>query len=178
MRVNHTWAVVLSLVVLSTLAFGQNGEPDPVTVTLESYLVSVETGSDGSVVERFAEAVSAYPGQIIEYRVIAIVGAEAGLPAATLALVGPIPDGTEYLLDTATPSSDDVTLEASLDGVAFAVPPLVVTVTDADGRDVEVEADASAYRAVRWLVTRDLVAGDRVELVYRVVIRGAAVRDP
>lgn len=170
MRVNRTWHVVLCLIVLSTPAFGQHEAPDPVTVRLDSYLVSVETESDGSVVERFSEAVSAYPGQIIEYRVVAIVGAEAGLPAATLALVGPIPDGTEYLLESATPSSDDVTLQASLDAVTFAVPPLVTTVTDADGREVEVEAEASAYRAVRWLVTRPLVAGDRVELVYRVVI--------
>jgi hypothetical protein len=171
MRTNGRWTLALSLIVASTLAFAQPQDPGPVAVTLESYLVVTETRDDGTVVERFTEATSAFPGQVVEYRVIAVVGAEAGLPARTLALIGPIPEGTDYVLGSATPSSDELTLEASLDGDAFEPPPLLVTTTDADGREVVVEAEASAYRALRWSVVRALHSGDRVVVAYRVTIR-------
>lgn len=162
---------VLALVVASTLAFGQDAASEPVTVTLESYVVGVETLDDGSIVERFDEATSAFPGDTIEYRVIAVVSPGVDVPAGALTLVGPVPDGTEYLIGTATPTSDDVELEASLDGEAFDAPPLHVSATDADGREVLVEADAAQYRVLRWLVVRPLAPGEGIAVTYRVVVR-------
>lgn len=161
---------MLALFAASSLALGQDAA-EAVTVTLESFVVSVETQGDGSVVERFAEASTAFPGDTIEYRLVAVVAADIDVAAGSLTLVGPVPEGTEYLLGSATPTSDELELEASLDGASFDVPPLLVTVTDAEGREVTVEADAADYLALRWRVLRPLGIGDTITVAYRVVVR-------
>jgi hypothetical protein len=159
-----TWWFLLSWVT------AQAPQPAPITVSLEAYLVTTVTQDDGTIVEEFTEAISAAPGDVIEYRLVATVH-DAPVLAGTLSLVGPVPVETAYLRDTATDDETSGTLEVSLDGETFAVAPLFVTVTDAEGRDVEVEVDPSDYRALRWRVLRELAPGEALVLVYRVVVR-------
>ena len=147
------------------------GGAEPVTVALNAFVVTEVTLDDGTVVEEFAEAEAVFPGQVIEYRLIATNRSEAVLPAGRLTLVGPVPEQTRYVADSATASGPDRRLEASLDGEVFAEPPLLVTETDADGREVEVEVDPEDYRALRWVVLRPLQPGEELVLTYRVVVR-------
>ncbi len=158
-------------ILLSAWAGAQSGGEEPVTVALAAYVVTEVTLDDGRVVEAFAEAEAVFPGQVIEYRLIATNRSEAVLPAGRLTLVGPVPEQTRYVADSATTSGPDGRLEVSLDGEVFAAQPLLVTETDAEGREVEVEVDPEGYRALRWVVLRSLQPGEELVVQYRVVVR-------
>lgn len=149
----------------------QAAQPEVVGVDLAAFVVSEETRDDGRVVETFTVAEAVFPGQVIEYRLLATNRSAAVIPAGRLVLVGPVPPQTRYLADSGTVDGPDWRLEASLDGDTFAEPPLVVIETDADGREVEAEADPGTYRALRWVVLRALQPGEQLEFRYRVVVR-------
>ena len=164
---------IVTLLLAGCLAWvqAQQADPDPVSVELTAFVVTEVVLDDGRVTEEFAEAQAVFPGQVIEYRLTATNRSGAILPAGRLALVGPVPAETRYLADSATATGPDGRLEASLDGEAFAEPPLLVTETDAEGREVEVEADPGDYRALRWVVLRALQPDEEIVLRYRVVVR-------
>lgn len=164
----RTWFLAVFAAVSVVLAQGPDVEP--VRVELSAFLVSEVVLEDGSTEERFAEATSAYPGQVIEYRLVAYHQGGTDLPPGTITLVGLVPLETAYLPGSATPGADAYRFEASLDGESFSEPPLLVLTTDESGAEVEVEADESDYRALRWVVLTTLKPGDEVLLVYRVTV--------
>ena len=170
-QVHRSWLVGLLIVGVLALAQTQEAAPEAVEVALTAFVVTEVVLDDGSVTEAFAEAEAVFPGQVIEYRLIATNRSAAVLPAGRLTLVGPVPEQTRYLGDSAMATSADVRLEASLDGETFAVPPLFVVETDAEGREVEVEADHGDYRALRWVVLRALQPDEEIVLHYRVVVQ-------
>jgi len=152
-------------------AQAQPAADDAVSVELAAYVVTEVVRDDGTRAEVFTETEAVFPGQVLEYRLVATNRSAAVLPGGRLTLVGPIPEPTRYLVDGTTATGPDVRLEASLDGEAFAEPPLMVVETDAQGREVELEADPGAYRALRWVVLRALQPGEEIVLRYRVVVR-------
>ena len=168
----HILKIVLML-LLGVLAWApaQQAEPDAVGVDLTAFVVTEVVDDDGSVSEVFTEAEAVFPGQVIEYRLLATNRSAALIPAGRLTLVGPVPPETRYLADSGSPGGPDWRLEASLDGDAFAEPPLFVSETDAEGREFEVEADPGDYRALRWVVLRPLQPDEEIVLHYRVVVQ-------
>ena len=162
--------LLLALAAL-LLAAGVQAQTPPVTVELTSFLVTEEIGADDEIVERFEPAVAARPGDVIEYRLRFVNASDAPLEPASTAVVGPVPAGTAYLAGSATDAGDLARFEASLDGAAFAVPPLLVTVEDDQGERVEVEADPSLWTAVRWVVLEPLAPEAAFEASYRVEVR-------
>jgi len=149
--------VVLWLGVLSGafgLAFAQD---NPVSVRIEAYIVSQVTADDGSVTERFTESTTARPGQVVEYRVFATNNDETTLPPESVSVLGPIPDSSTYVDGSATPSSERVRTEFSVDGETFSEAP-------------ETTEGPSAYQAVRWTLLVPLEPGQEEGFVYRVTI--------
>jgi uncharacterized repeat protein (TIGR01451 family) len=140
---------------------------DPVSIRLEIYVVSQITRDDGTREERFAEATEARPGQTVEYRLMVTNVSEETLPAGIVVVTGPVPEGTQFVPNSATPSSEELLTEYSADrGRTFSEPPVIVG--GDDGRSV---ADPISYDTVRWTVLFDMEPGQEIPLVYRVIVR-------
>lgn len=150
----------VSWVLLSILmGFWSTGlaQDNPVSVRIEAYIVSQVTAEDGSVTERFSESTTARPGQVVEYRVFATNDDATTLPAESVSVLGPIPDGSTYVDGSATPTSEQVRTEFSLDGQAFSSAP-------------ETTEGPSAYRAIKWTLLTPLEPGQEASFSYRVTI--------
>lgn len=145
--------MVLLLSMLGT-GFAQD---EPITTRVEAYIVSQVTAEDGSVTERFTESTTARPGQVVEYRVFATNTDETTLPAESVSVLGPIPDSSTYVDGSATPTSERVRTEFSLDGQTFSEAP-------------ERTEGSSAYQAVRWTLLVPLEPAQEEEFSYRVTI--------
>lgn len=149
------WFVVLLSIFLFGVAFAQ--DDNPIDIRIEAYIVSQVTAEDGSVTERFSESSTARPGQVVEYRVFATNTDETTLPAESVSVLGPVPESSTYVDGSATPSSEAVRTEFSLDNETFSEAP-------------ETTEGPTAYRAVRWTLLTPLEPGQEEQFVYRVTI--------
>ena len=148
-----------------SLILAQNN--NPVSVRLEIFVVSQVTQEDGSVKETFKPSQTARPGQTVEYRLFAKNEDETNLPAGTVVITGPVPDGTTFVPNSATPNSDELLTEYSADGEDFqnSDSPLMI---EKDGKKEIV--DPTAYKAVRWTLLTELQPGQEVQFVYRITV--------
>lgn len=126
-------------------------QDNPVSVSASIFLVSTVDGE-----ETFVETTEARPGQIIEYRLSATNTGDVSLPAGSVTVTGPVPEGVQYVPDSATPSSDEYVLEGSSDGQNFAEP---------DANDTQTN-----YSILQWTLLNDLEPEASVELSYRVTV--------
>ena len=150
--------------LLLSLVLGANAlaqDDNPVSVRVEIFAVSQVGGE-----ETFAETTTARPGQVIEYRLFARNDSETTLPAGTVFVTGPVPDGTTFVANSATPKDERVLTEFSVDGETFGEPPLVITPEDGERRT----AEPAEYTAARWTLLEPLEPGNEVSFVYRVTV--------
>lgn len=157
-------AVAAVLAVLVGLALAQ-APSNPITFRSEIYVVSQVTADDGSREERFTSATSAIPGQVVEYRIFATNSGETTLPAGRVQIFGPVHDGMSYVANSATPSSDRVLTEFSVDGTNFSDGPVLV----GEGSDRRV-ADPDEYTTIRWTLLVPMEPGQEEPFIYRVMI--------
>ena len=167
----HPLRIILGLLCFGLLwAQAQPAESEVVGVELTAFVVTETVLADGTRTETFTEAEAVFPGQVIEYRLVATNRSGAVVSAGRLTLVGPVPESTRYLADSATADGPDWRLEASLDGEVFAEPPLRRIERNAAGQEVEVDADPGEYRALRWVVLMALAPGETITFRYRVAV--------
>lgn len=152
---------LLAALIAAPLAMAQS----PINIRLEIFVVSEVTTDDGDREERFSEATTARPGQVVEYRLFATNDGDTTLPAGTVVIVGPVPEGTSYVENSSTPSSDRLIVEFSADGEAYSEPP-VLTGPDGDRELVE----PSDYEAVRWTLLVPMEPGQEEVFFYRVLV--------
>jgi len=169
MRSSTKWlvAVALGLFVLSGAARAQ---PTPQVemsitdelVTPEGQVRLVTRDSDGRLVT--------VPGDIIRYTVRATNVGQA--PAHGVELVDPIPEGTEYVLNSAQGAGMEIT--CSIDGGHTYHPqPVLYDVRLPDGTIEQREAAPGQYTHVRWVVTEPIQPGATAVASMRVrVIAG------
>ncbi len=151
--------VALLLLLSASVAWSQ--EDNPVSVRLEIFVVSEVEGE-----ERFTEATTARPGQVIEYRLFATNDGDTTLPAGAVVVTGPVLEGTTFVANSATPSGERILTEFTLDDEVFGEPPLVL----ADASGTRRVAEPSEYRAIRWTLLEPMEPGDEEAFVYRVVL--------
>jgi uncharacterized repeat protein (TIGR01451 family) len=144
--------------------FAQSNE---VTVTTEILLVNQVTGEDGAITEDLKPATTARPGQIVEYRLTARNETDTTLPAGTVSITGPVPNGTTFVPDSATPSGERISTEYSADGQNFSDSASPILSGSGDDRTV---VDPAAYQAVRWTLLVPLEPGQEETFVYRVTV--------
>lgn len=149
-----TLSVLVLVVLLLGSALAQNA--NPVSVRLEIYVVSMVGGQ-----ETFTEATSARPGQTVEYRLFATNNDSTTLPAGTVVVTGPVPDGTTFVANSATVDEERVLTEYSVNGATYGEEPIIIGTRTAEARE---------YRAVRWTLLFDMEPGQEAMLVYRVTV--------
>lgn len=155
---------VATLALLLGFAAAQSAA-NPITFRSEIYIVSEVTLDDGSKEERFTAATEAIPGQVVEFRIFATNSGETTLPAGRVNIYGPIEDGMQFVAHSATPSSERILTEYSVDGEKFSEPPVLVGA--GDSRRV---ADPTDYIAVRWTLLVAMEPGQEEPFYYRVTI--------
>ena len=158
--------------LLATLASLSLAQDEPIATKIEYYVVSQITAEDGSKEEKFSDNLSkVYPGQIIEYRLIASNQGEITLPEEIVVLTMPMLQGFTYVDGSATPSSDEVLTEFTVDDENFGEQPLMDTITSNDGESEEVIIDPNRYKAVRWTVLTPFEPGQEATFIYRVKVK-------
>jgi uncharacterized repeat protein (TIGR01451 family) len=159
-------AALIAVAALLPLAQAQDAA-NPVAIDLEVYVVSQITRDDGAREERFTEATEARPGQIVEYRLVVTNVGDQTLPPGIVVVTGPVPEGTQFVPFSATPSDERLLTEYSADrGLTFYE--TNVFVGEGEQRAI---ADPTTYDAVRWTVLAEMEPEAQLTLVYRVTVR-------
>ncbi|MDA0699900.1 MAG: hypothetical protein O3A02_01655 [bacterium] len=156
-------ALIALLLPGLTLAQASN----PVLVGMEIYIVSRVTRDDGTREDRFTQATEARPGQTVEYRLIVRNVSEETLPPGIVVITAPVPEGTQFVPNSATPGTDVLLTEFSADdGGTFSETNVFI-----GSGDLRAIADPTAYTTVRWTLLEEMEPGAELTLVYRVVFR-------
>lgn len=142
-----------AFLLLGFVSAQTNEDDNPVSVRLEIYVVSIVDGE-----EKFKESSTARPGQTVEYRLFAINNGDTTLPPGSVTVTGPVPDGTTYVADSATPTSEDVLTEYSADGSDFVESAVSAT------------SEGGVITAVRWTFEEDMQPSQEESFVYRVIV--------
>ena len=153
--------LALLLVSLSLLgfAFAQEAAQNPIEIRTEIFLVSVVQGN-----EQLRPATTARPGQVVEYRITATNRSEETLPEGIVEIVGPVPEGTSYVPNSATPTSERILTEYSAPGSQeYSEEPVLL----GEGEDRQA-AEPESYDAVRWTLLVPMEPGDEETFFYRV----------
>ncbi len=161
---------LILLLLLSNLVTAQVPKlnDQPILISLESYLVQERENDAGQKQEWFERVNEAKANQTIEIRLNVRSKAEEAIPAATLLITMPIPEGMQYVENSATPSSDLVILEFSQDKTLFAEN-LFQTVT-VDSVEKRLPLPAENYQALRWIVLNDFEPDEELILFYRMKV--------
>lgn len=143
--------LVLFPMVLTTHA----AEQDDIDVQLTVLKIEVVSGE-----EIFAPVAVIRPGDVLQYTLVyKIIGKDEILELLTQL---PIPEGMEYVPDSARPSN----VHASLDNNDFSPVPLQRTVKKINGQESREEIPAWAYRTLGWPM-RGLAPGDEITVSAR-----------
>jgi uncharacterized repeat protein (TIGR01451 family) len=143
------------------LALGQDAADNPVEVRLEIFLVSEVQGT-----EQFRPATTARPGQTVEYRLTAVNRSDETLPQGIVEIIGPIPDRTTFVPNSATPSSERLLTEYSADGGQnYSEEPVLIG--EEPNRRV---AEPASYDSIRWTLLVPMEPGQEEAFFYRVIV--------
>jgi uncharacterized repeat protein (TIGR01451 family) len=131
-----------------------------VDVKIEMYLVETLDGA-----EHFTQSLTARRGQVVEYRIFAVNRGAAELQAGTVEVYCPLPDGVVFVEYSATPNSDRVLIEYSVDGEEFSIAPLLVAQGEA-----RVVITPDGYRGIRWTLLEPMAVGQEEVFTFRVTV--------
>ncbi len=171
LRLMEVFMKKITIILLLVFASFSLAQDNPIVTSVESYIVSQVTGEDGKKEERFSQSGKVYRGQIIEYRLIANNQGEITLPEGIVVLAMPIPQGTAYVDGSATPSSEEVLTEFTVDNENFGEQPLMDKIASNDGVEEEVIIDPNRYKAVRWTLLTPFEPSQETTFVYRVKVQ-------
>jgi uncharacterized repeat protein (TIGR01451 family) len=166
-----TYQLSLILFVLAFYTPVLAQDDNPVSVKTEIFVVNQITGADGAATEDLKPAQTARPGQIVEYRLVATNDSDTTLPAGTIIITGPVPDGTTFVPDSATPKSERILTEYSADSTNFSDSESPILAGSGTDRTV---VDPKDYKAVRWTLLVPLESGKEEAFVYRVTVNPAS----
>jgi uncharacterized repeat protein (TIGR01451 family) len=168
-RVLRKTSPLICLLVAGLLSFGAlAADADPVASGVKKQapiviqLQQFKVAKDEKGATKFDEATAVLPGDVIEYRATyANQGATALPVVATL----PIPEGLEYVKDSAKAKNNILHTVAQKDA-QFSSEPLVQKVSTASGSTLSQPIPYASYRYVRWDLGR-LSPGNSIEVSVR-----------
>ncbi|MBN1164649.1 MAG: DUF11 domain-containing protein [Candidatus Krumholzibacteriota bacterium] len=163
MRRSLSVAILLFVLAIASSAALADGPALVGSLEARKLIVDKEKG------EIAVSAEKVYPQDKVEY--ILRYRNSGNAPASGVDLVGPIPDGTVYLQETATETSRLYPLFSIDNGSTYQIAPVTYLVTKADGTREEREATPDMITHVKWSLREDLGAGEEVIVSYRVQVK-------
>ena len=150
--------LAFSLTLMSFIASAE------VSLTNTVFEVVTITNKDGSQQDQWQKPDKILPGERIGYQVeVTNQGTEA---AANIVIANPIPEHTVYVQGSA--KGLDTQIEFSVDnGKTYALPAEIFI--EKDGK--RVQAEATDYNQVRWILNKSLAAGASTTVQYIVKIK-------
>jgi uncharacterized repeat protein (TIGR01451 family) len=119
--------------------------------------------------EAYLPADEARPQDVIEYRLTYTNEGEATLRNITV--VDPVPEGTEYIVNTAARPFEGV-VEFSVDeGKTYHTWPILIKKVTADGNEIEVEATPDMVTHIRWIIANDFEPETAITFSYRAIVK-------
>ncbi len=150
----------------------QRPQQQPVQLLLTAELKQVKKDSQGKEVvtwEPLPNNAQVQPQSIVRYTVTAQNNTNRNM--RNLVVSQPVPEGTVYVLDTATkPTTRGARVEFSIDGGKTFTAKPVIRVREG-GRVVEKPAPAEAYTHVRWNFGEILPANSKQLVSYQVRVK-------
>ncbi len=122
--------------------------------------------SNGQIKQTPVQGLTLKAGDLVRYTIVATnVGTS---PAFKLVPVGPIPQATSYVLQSAR--GDDAAVQYTLDGKSWSARPAFSVKTPR--RTLVKAADPALYKAVRWIAPRALAPHKTQTFSYEVRVNG------
>lgn len=154
---------ILLLVVVSGTASAEQGP------ALTGEMVASKIVVDGENGEVALPAEQVYPHDTVEYTLrYSNTGTAA---AAGVNLLGPIPDGTIYIEETATDLLGAEPLYSIDGGKTWQEAPVMVEVVRLDGTVEKKKADPGLITHVKWSLDGSLEVGEVITASYRVQVK-------
>ena len=135
----------------------------PVQGTMEAYVVEIKNDK-----EVLKAAHDVEPNQLVEYHLTYVNKSNAGINGLTV--IGPVPEGTAYVSDTAMADSA-ASLKVSIDdGLTFENEPVTREVVKENGEVMETVIPPERYTHIQWQASSEL-SGKGGKQFYRYRVR-------
>ena len=137
----------------------------PIEGTMQAFVVETEDDK-----ETLKEASKVEPEQLVEYQMTYVNKGEASINGLTV--VGPVPEGTEYVSDTANADVSSL-LKVSIDGgKTFESEPVIRQETKSSGEVVEKVVPPTEYTHLQWKAENPITAEGGTQVYsYRVRVK-------
>jgi len=157
----------ISMLLFSNLsAVAQEGQPKlALTITAEKEIVVEREGK--AVLERIP-ADKMERGDVLAYTITYVNEGET--PARDAAIVDPIPEGTVYVLDSATGERTEITYSVD-GGHLFQRPPVKFVVRYPDGTKEYKAAPAEMVTHIKWVIKTLVQPGQSGRLSFKVAVK-------
>ncbi len=155
----------VAAVILSVPLFGLSASyaQAPVQGTMEAFVVELKDNK-----EQLKAAESVEPNEVVEYRLT--YTNSGGSNISGLTVVGPVPEGTSYLSDSAS-ADVSATLLVSIDGgETFESEPVKREVVKSNGELVERVVPPEEYTHLQWKA-KDAIEGEGGKQFYSYRVR-------
>jgi len=154
-------SVLIAVVAFATPAIAE----DPIQGTMQAFVVEKADDKETLKVANDVE-----PKQLLEYQLEYTNKSQTNIDGLTV--VGPVPEGTEYVSDTAG-ANVSANLLVSIDGgKTFESEPVVRTETKSNGEVVEKIIPAEQYTHLKWTAASAIEAkGGKQLYSYRVRVK-------
>ncbi len=135
----------------------------PVQGTMEAYVVEIKNDKE---VLKAADDVE--PNQLVEYHLTYVNKSTSGINGLTV--VGPVPDGTAYVSDTAVADAA-ANMKVSIDGgITFESEPVTREIVKDNGEVIETIIPPEQYTHIQWQAKSEL-PGEGGKQFYRYRVR-------
>lgn len=159
--------LVAGMVCFAALTTAAQAAGPKLLLTMEGWK-EVMVEKDGKSVPQLVPAENTRAGDKLTYTITYVNAGDAAARGATL--VGPVPDGTVYVPDSAQGEGAQVFYSIN-GGRDYHEPPLQYEVKKADGTTVKQEAPQEMYTHVRWVLTAPVPPGATGQVSYKVKVK-------
>ena len=159
------WLLCAALLPLCSLR--AQAQEAPKLVMKMTVAKEVKVKEDGKTVTKLETVKETKTDDVLVYTIVYTNKGKA--PAIDAGIVGPVPEGTAYVPDSASAKSAKLTYSINK-AKTFHRPPVRYKVQRDDGTTIEKTATEDMYTHVKWLLAKPVAPGQKGEVTFKVVV--------